>query len=92
MKAFSEPRHVVFLTEDNVQNGQGFVIAEKTILYEVDNFSVCEGIVALITADYIFYVPYPKSSSAAVYTRGIQDVNVRKTSKYTSLINSVLSM
>ena len=47
-KAFSQPRLVIFLIDADAKDGQGFVIAKKTILFQIDNFSVCEGTVSLI--------------------------------------------
>ena len=55
--AFAEPRLVIFRGD----SPQGFVVAEKEIVFEVTQFCVCDGIVSLLASYYAFYVNYPKS-------------------------------
>ena len=78
------------------KNTQGFIVAEKDVLFEVDGFNLLEGIISLIAAYYAFYVSYPKSSPAAgvlLFNQEVllcqADVQIKKTSKYVSLINSI---
>ena len=97
-KAFSEPRLVIFVNKQDVKNAQGFIIAEKQVLFEVDSFTLTDGLISLIASYYVFYVSYPKSSPATGVLLFIQeillgqaDVTTKKTSKYIGLINSVSS-
>lgn len=96
-KVFAEPRLVVFGVEGSTKDTQGFIVAEREVLFEVNSYSTLEGIISLIAAYYVFYVSYPKSSVAASTLLFIQeallqhpDTTTRKTAKYTSLINSIL--
>ena len=52
--SFSEPRLIIFK-----DSAQGFIVAEKEILFEVTDFSVCDGVVCLIASYYVFHVDYP---------------------------------
>ena len=81
-----------------MKNAQGFIIAEKQVLFEVDSFTLTDGLISLIASYYVFYVSYPKSSPATGVLLFIQeillgqaDVTTKKTSKYIGLINSVSS-
>ena len=56
------------------KNAQGFIVAEKDVLFEVDGFNLLEGIISLIATYYEFYVSYPKSSPAAGVLLFIQEV------------------
>ena len=97
-KAFSEPRLIIFVNEQDMKNAQGFIIAEKQVLFEVDSFTLTDGLISLIASYYVFYVSYPKLSPATGVLLFIQeillgqaDVTTKKTSKYIGLINSVSS-
>ena len=43
---------------------QGFIVAEKTLVFEVTEFSVVDGLIALLASYYTFHVNYPKSTPA----------------------------
>ena len=97
-KSFPEPRLIIFSDENRVREAQAFIIAEKEVLFEIDSFSVCDALISLIAAYYVFFVSYPKSCTASglllfiqEVLLGSQDVSTKKTSKYTALINRVLS-
>ena len=84
--SFPEPRLVMFLQEETMKNGQGYIIAERNILFEVHNYSVLNGISSLLAAYFVFDVSYPKSSSTAGMLLLFQEVllgkqatNVRRT-------------
>lgn len=51
-----EPRLVVFHDDDNIQ--QMFICAENTIIVEVPSTELCDGIVHLMSAYYVFNVGY----------------------------------
>ena len=96
-KSFPEPRLIIFSDKNRVKEAQAFIIAEKEVLFEIDNFSVCDALISLIAAYHVFFVSYPKSCTASgllLFIRevllGSQDVSTKKTSKYTALINTVL--
>ena len=96
-KTFPEPRLIMFIQEETMKNAQGFIIAERSILFEVENFNILNGISSLLAAYYVFHVAYPKSSPAAGMLLFFQEVllgkeaiSARRTSKYCSFINSLL--
>ena len=95
-KSFPEPRLIIFSDENRVKEAQAFISAEKEVLFEIDNFSVCDALISLIAAYYVFFVSYPKSCTASglllfiQVLLGSQDVSTKKTSKYTALINTIL--
>ena len=93
-KTFPEPRLVII---GDGENSQGFIVAEKQILLEVDGFNILEGLITLLASYYVFYVSYPKSGPAAGTLLFLQEVVlneqaqvIRKPARYSSLINSVL--
>lgn len=88
-----EPRLVIF---KDGENSQGYIIAEQEVMFEVDEFSVVDGLISLIATYYSLYISYPKSTIAAMELLFIQEVLLgvddgapKKTIKYTSLINSI---
>ena len=91
-KTFSEPRLTILTNEQDA--AQEFIVADKQVLFEVEGFTVVEGLISLIASYYILYVSYSKSSPATGVLLFVQevflgqpDVTVRKTSKYAALIN-----
>lgn len=44
---------------------QGYIVAEKAMLFEVTDFNITEGLVSLLASYYAYYISYPKSSPAA---------------------------
>ena len=93
-KAFPEPRLVIV---GQGESRQGFIVAEKQILLEVDGFNILEGLITLLSCYYVFYVSYPKSGPAAGTLLFLQEVVlnepaklIRKPARYSSLINSIL--
>ena len=56
MKTFPEPRLLLFGSENNLKDAQGFIVAEKQILFEVDEFNLVDGLISLIASYYVFYV------------------------------------
>ena len=88
---------IIFVREQEMKDAQGFIIAEKKVLFEVDDFTVVEGLVSLIASYHTFYVNYPKSSIAASFLLFIQEIllnqpdkNVKKTAKFLALVNSII--
>ena len=61
-KTFNEPRLAVFR---GGSRDQGYIVAEKAMLFEVTDFNVTEGLVSLLASYYAYYISYPKSSPAA---------------------------
>ena len=93
-KGFPEPRLVIV---GQGESRQGFIVAEKEILLEVDGFNIMEGLITLLSCYYVFYVSYPKSGPAAGTLLFLQEVVlnepaklIRKPARYSSLINSIL--
>ena len=56
LKTFLEPCLIIFVNKSNPTLAQGFVAAEKELLFEIDNFSISEGIVSLIATYYCYYI------------------------------------
>ena len=93
-KGFPEPRLLIIKEEKTYQ---GFIIAEKEILFEVDNFNIIDGLITLLASYYVYYIKYPKSGPAAGLLLFLQEVilnkpakHVRKPARYSSFVNAVL--
>ena len=78
----------------NGLQSQGFIIAEKKVLFEINKFNIAEGLISLLSSYYAFYINYPKSSPATGVLLFIQeillcipDTTVKKTSTYSSLVD-----
>ena len=92
-----EPRLVVFQDHQGKYN-QGFIIAEKKVLFEVTQFNIIEGLISLIAAYYSLYISYPKSPVAGDELLFIQEVlleveadkKIKKRLKYNSLISAIV--
>lgn len=87
-----EPRLVIFR---DGENSQGYIVAEQEVMFEVDGFTVVDGLISLIASYYSLYISYPKSTIAAMELLfiqeallGVDDGASKKTVKYASLINS----
>lgn len=99
LKSFSEPRLIIFVNKSNPSLAQGFIAAEKELLFEIDNFSISEGIVSLIATYYCYYISYPKSLPAQSFLLFVQEIllkekavsGVKRSSKYSKLVNFILS-
>ena len=76
---------------------KGFIVAEESILFEVDNFSAIEGMLSLIASYYILHIGYPtrslRAASFLLFLQemivGIHEPTARKTSKYNKVIDLV---
>ena len=75
---------------------QGFIVAEKSVIFEVTDFSVVESIVSLLASYYIFHVNYPKSIPASSflyfiqeYLLGVIDPAIKKPARYKAFVNSL---
>ena len=96
-KAFPEPRLIIFHDEGK-EDGHALIVSENSILIELDSFSICESILYLVATYYVFHISYPKSCPAASILLFIQeillgeeDTHAKKTAKYKSLANFILS-
>ena len=56
-KSFPKPRMAIFKGSNS---SQGFIIAEQDILFEVTDFTIIGGIVALLGSYYVYFVKDPK--------------------------------
>lgn len=73
---FTEPRLVLFASDESAsttQFSQGFVVAEKSIVFEIDNISIPQAICSLIATYHIFFVNYPKAVPAFCLLMFIQE-------------------
>ena len=91
-KVFAEPRLIIFVSMAHPEAAQGFVIAEKEILLQINNFTVIRELIILIAIYYVFYVGYPKSIPARGFLLFIQEVllekkdkTVKRNAKYTGV-------
>lgn len=97
-KIYTEPRLLIFQNKTDPSLTQGFVVAEKEILFEVDGFTVEEGIVSLMATYYAYHINYPKPLPSLHFLLFIQEVllgrkdesGARKGAKYAKLVNYVL--
>ena len=70
-------------------------MAEKSVIYEVTDFSVVDSIVSLLASYYIFHVNYPKSIPASFlyfiqeYLLGVIDPAIKKPARYKAFVNSL---
>ena len=78
-KGFPEPR-LLMIGQD--KNRQGFIVAEKLILLEVEGFSILEGLITLLCCYYVFYVSYLKSGPAAGILLFLQEVILNEPAKH----------
>ncbi len=72
--SFTEPRLVIFTSKIENSSTQGFILAEKTLFFEVPEFTVVNGIVSLIAAYYCYYVNYPKPVAARMFLLFVQEI------------------
>ena len=99
LKLKTEPRLIIFVNKSNPMLAQGFVAAEKELLFEIDNFSISEGIVSLIATYYCYYINYPTSLPAQSFLLFVQEIllkekavsGVKRSSKHSKLVNFILS-
>ena len=74
---------------------QAFIIAEKTIIFEVTDVNVCQCLLSLLATYYVFDISYPKSQPASSFLLFLQEyllelkVNMKKPAKYTAFINKL---
>ena len=55
----------------------GFIVVEGSVLFEVDSFSVIDGILSLIASYYILHISYPaRSLRAASFLLFVQEMIV----------------
>lgn len=73
-KAYTEPRLVIFLNKANPSLTQGFVAAEKELLFEVSDFTVTEGIISLIATYWAYHIQYPKPLPSLNFMLFVQEV------------------
>ena len=95
-KALPEPQLVIIRQGEN---SQGFIVAEKQILLEVDGFNILEGLITLLSCYYVFYVSYPISGPAVGTLLFLQEVVldepaqvIRKPAHYSSLSSLVYAV
>ena len=75
---------------------QGFIVAEKTVLFEVTEFSVIEAIISIISSYYVYNVNYPKYIPAYSSLLFFQEhlLNIpeginKKPARYRALVNNL---
>ena len=78
-------------------HAQGFIIAEKEMLFEIPSFTVAEGIISILATYYAYYINYPKSLPAQSFLLFVQEillgkdsVGIKRSSKYSTFINYIL--
>ena len=71
-------------------------MAERAVLFEINDFTISEGLISLLASYYVYYISYPKSPPAAGTLLFMQemllcmpDASVKKTSTYSALIDSI---
>ena len=81
------------------ENSQGFIVAEKQILLEVDSLNILKGLITLLASYYVFYASYPKSGPAPGTLLFLQEVAltepakvIRKPARYSSLSSLVYAV
>lgn len=89
-KMFPEPRLLIFARESSMEESKGLVVAEKQVLFEIDNFTITAGLTLLLAAYYVFYVKYPGSSPACSFLLFIQEhlLGIKDSSKHSQKYRS----
>ena len=97
-KSFPEPRLAIF-NEESKAHTQGFIVAEGRILFEITDFSIPIALAALIGCYYVFDVSYPKPAPASGLLLSVQELlmgrheqDVKKSARYSSLVDSIMIM
>jgi hypothetical protein len=74
------------------------VVAEKSLIFEVTDFSVIDGIISLLASYYVFHVNYPRSVPAQSLLLFFQEYLVeqvettaKKSARYRAMANSIKS-
>jgi hypothetical protein len=71
-KSFPEPRLVIL--KGSATCAQGFIVAEGSILFEITEFSVIKGMIALVACYYNLYINYPKVTRATTFLILLQEI------------------
>ena len=94
---FSEPRLVLFNNERKESGlSQCFVVAEKTLIFEVKEVNIGQALCSLIATYYVFHVKYPTSVPAYCLLMFIQEHllelpdSSKKHARYSAFVNSIL--
>ena len=73
---------------------QGFIVAEESVLFEIEDCSVIEGITSLIGIYYVLHIGYPRGLRAMSFLLFIQEMllgiaekSIKKSSKYLRFID-----
>jgi hypothetical protein len=53
---------------------KGLIIAENSVVLQMDKFNIIEGLTVLIGCYYIFHLSYPKSSVAGGFLLFVQEI------------------
>ena len=88
---------MLFENESGDGISQAFVVAEKTILFEVTDVNISQAISSIIASYYVFFVSYPKSIPALCtllffqeYLLESPDCSIKKPARYSAYINSIM--
>ena len=71
-------------------------MAEKTLIFEITDFSILQGLVSLLASYYVFHVNYPKSVPALSFCLFIQEYllelfepSAKKPARYKAYVNTL---
>ena len=70
-----------------MEYSKGLVVAEKEVLFEIDNFTITTGLTLLLAAYYVFMYSSPASSFLLFiqeHLLGIKDNSIKHSQKYRS--------
>lgn len=94
---FPEPHLILIIEPDTDELQQCLILVEQQVMLEIEEKNIPMAITTLIGAYYTFYINYPKSHPAAgflLFTQeilmGKQELQLKKTTKYNSFIDSIL--
>ena len=76
-KTFAEPRLAIFAIPEipmECTHSQGLIIAERTVLLKIYDFTVSKVLFYLITLYYVYFINYPNSCTAYGLLLFIQEV------------------
>ena len=75
--SYAEPHLLIFPDLENPSpndRDKGLIIAENSVVLQMDKFNIVEGLTVLIGCYYIFHLSYPKSSAAGGFLLFVQEI------------------
>ena len=69
-----------------MEESKGIVVAEKQVLFKIDNFSITAGLTLLLAAYYVFYPASSFFDFIQEHLLGKRDCSIKNSQKYRSFV------